>query len=176
MGGAAILVLALSLFNFHRYVRTTSEIHEMEERISHLEKESVRNSPTPRPVSPPSKKETDTMKEQVGFVNRLIATDVFPWGRLLDELESCTPSNILILRFSTTKEKDRLRIEGKAASMSEIAEFLRALDRSSVYRNSALLNVSTPKDAGQAATSNGSAIRFEIEAVAAVEAPFQKQG
>lgn len=171
MAAAVLLVLILSLLNFHRYTRYHSEVREIEERISHLDKGvAVRNQAKQESLPAPSKKEIDTLKEQAGFVNRLITKDMFPWDRLLDELETCTPPDILILRFSTAKETDRIRIEGRAGSMKEITEFLRALDRATLYRNSVLLNVTTPKDPAPGANPiTPSAIRFEIETVAAVE-------
>ncbi len=178
MAGVVLLALILSLYNVHRYIRYTSQVREIEERIAQVEKSDKGQSRAAQPPLPlPTQKEMDTLREQAAFVNRLITMDIYPWDRLLDELESCTPPNILILRFTTTKERDRVRIEGNAVSMAEITEFLKALDRSSLYRASALLNVTTPKDAGQSAMGYKSpAIRFEIETTAAVEPPLRKQG
>jgi Tfp pilus assembly protein PilN len=171
MAASVLLVFLLSFYNFHRYSRYTSEVREIEKRIAQMEKTDAVRNQAAQPSSPsPSKKEIDSLKEQAGFVNRLIAADIFPWDRFLDELESCTPPDVLILRFASGKEKDRFRIEGRAGSMREITEFLKGLDRSTLYRDSVLLNVTTLKEAGQAATlTPPAAIRFEIESTAALE-------
>jgi hypothetical protein len=171
LAAAVILVLILSLFNVHRYSRYRSQVGEIEDRILHLERTGpVRYQAAKVSLPVLSEKDLSTLREQVGFVNRLIAMDVFPWDRLLDEIESCTPPNILIQRFAATKERERVRIEGKAGSMMDITEFLESLESSSLFRNSTLLSVATPRDGGETATSKmSSAIRFEIEASAAVE-------
>jgi Tfp pilus assembly protein PilN len=178
LAAAVILVLLLSLFNMHLYARNRAEIREYERKISHLEKiEADRNRGNRENIPALSKTEIDLLKERVGFVNRLIAMDNFPWNRILDELESRTPSEILILRFTTTKDPGRFRIEGKAGSMKEVTEFLKGMDHSTLFRNSALMSVSTLKEADRKDNSSGEpAIRFEIETAAAIEPPFFKQG
>lgn len=175
---AVLLVLLLSLFNFHLYSRNRAEIREYERNISHLETmQAARNQANSASMSAPSKKEIDSVKERASFVNRLIAMDNFPWDRFLDELESRTPPDVLILRFTTTKDPGKFRIEGKAGSMKEITEFLKGMDRSTLFRNSALLNVSTWKEADRKVNSSGEpSIRFEIETGSAIEPPHFRQG
>jgi hypothetical protein len=51
------------------------------------------------------------------------------------------------------------------------------MDHSTLFRNSALMSVSTLKEADRKDNSSGEpAIRFEIETAAAIEPPFFKQG
>ena len=173
LAAALIILLLLSIFNVHLYTRNRAEIREYEQKISHLESQAAGSQTKREPA--PSKTEIDSIKERVVFVNRLIAMDSFPWDRFLDELESRTPSDILILRFATTRDSGRFRIEGKAGSMKEVTEFLKGMERSTVYRNSNLLSVSTLKETDRKETSGGvPAIRFEIETRSAIEPPFRQ--
>lgn len=167
---ALVLVLGLSAFNIRLYSRYRANAQGYEQKISKLDGLETTTIRTGR-VSP-SKKDLDSLKEQATFVNRLIAMDIFPWDRLLDELETCTPPNVVIFRFASTKEPGRIRIEGKAASMNEITDFLKALGQSRWYRQSVLLNVSTQKETGGAGPASDLTIRFEIEAVASVQSSF----
>jgi len=175
MAAALLVLLLLSIFNVHLYTRNRAEIREYEQKISHLESQAARGQAKREPAPEVSKTEIDSIKERVVFVNRLIAMDSFPWDRFLDELESRTPSDILILRFTTTKDSDRFRIEGNAGSMKEVTEFLKGMERSTVFRNSNLLSVSTLKETGRKENSGGvPAIRFEIETRSAIEPPFRQ--
>jgi Tfp pilus assembly protein PilN len=178
LAAAVLLVLLLSLFNILLYTRNRAEIREYERKISLLETVQVAKTQANRETTPAdSKKEIDSVKERTSFVNRLIAMDNFPWDRLLDELESRTPPDILILRFTTTKDPGKFRIEGKAGSMKEVTEFLKGMDRSTLFRNSALLSVSTMKEADRKGNSGGEpSIRFEIETGSAIEPPYFRQG
>ena len=101
LAAALLFLLLLSIFNVHLYTRNRAEIREYEEKISHLESQAAGSQAKREPAPAVSKAEIDSIKERVVFVNRLIAMDSFPWDRFLDELESRTPSDILILRFTT---------------------------------------------------------------------------
>ncbi|MDD5203900.1 MAG: PilN domain-containing protein [Desulfobacterales bacterium] len=173
LAAALLILLLLSIFNVHLYTRNRAEIREYERKISHLESQAAKGQAKREPAPAVSKTEIDSIKERVVFVNRLIEMDSFPWDRFLDELESRTPSDILILRFTTTRDSGRFRIEGKAGSMKEVTEFLKGMERSTVFRNSNLLSVSTLKETDRKETSGGvPAIRFEIETRSAIEPPF----
>ena len=175
LAAALLFLLLLSIFNVHLYTRNRAEIREYEEKISHLESQAAGSQAKREPAPAVSKAEIDSIKERVVFVNRLIAMDSFPWDRFLDELESRTPSDILILRFTTTRDSGRFRIEGKAGSMKEVTEFLKGMERSTVFRNSGLLSVSTLKETDRKENSGGGpAIRFEIETRSAIEPPFRQ--
>jgi len=172
VAAALLILLLLTLYTFYLHTRNRAEIREYEQKISRLEQSQAARAQADRKAAP-SKGEIDLLRERVTFVNRVIALDSFPWNRFLDELELCTPSDVLLLRFATTKDADRFRIEGKAGSMKEVTEFIKGMDRSTLFRHTNLLSVSTLKGADRKEESGReSAIRFEIETGSAVEPPF----
>lgn len=172
----AALIVCLTLYNLRLYGNYRSEVGEYERRIAQFsEVKATANRAVPaRPAL--SKKESDSIQSQAGTVNRWIAMDIYPWDRLLDELERCTPPQVVLLRFASAKEGDRIRVEGKAASMNDVTGFLQSLDRSGLYRDSILLSVSTVKEAEKITPGTAELpIRFEIDTTAAVVPPFRDQ-
>lgn len=171
----AALTVCLSLYNVHLYRSHRSEVREYERKIARLGEAKANPGRAALPAL--SKEEADSIEAQARTVNRWIALDIYPWGRLLDELERCTPPQVVILRFASAKEADRIRIEAKAASMGEVTAFLRSLDRSRLYRDSILLGVGTVKEDREKPAPGVAEmpIRFEVETTAAVAPPFLDQ-
>ncbi|RJR44802.1 MAG: hypothetical protein C4576_12835 [Desulfobacteraceae bacterium] len=172
VAAALLVLLLLTLYTVYLHTRNRAEIREYEQRISRLEQSQASRIQANRKAAP-TKGEIDSLRERVSFVNRVIALDSFPWNRFLDELELCTPPDVLLLRFATTKDADRFRIEGNAGSMKEITEFMKGMDSSALFRNTNLLSVSTLKEADRKEGSGREPpIRFEMETGSAVKPPF----
>jgi hypothetical protein len=176
LGVTALLVLSISVYNMGLFVTYKNKVLECEERIAQLDKAEVTRKSIREPGGTAvSKEEVASVKTGAEFVNRLITLDVFPWDRLLDELETRTPSPVSILGLVFSKEENRVKIEAKASSMSHITQFLKALEESALYRDNILLNVSVGKDRSEAGKpdSGDLSIRFEISSTVAVDPLFR---
>ncbi|MBN1102832.1 MAG: PilN domain-containing protein [Deltaproteobacteria bacterium] len=150
LAAAALLLLLLSLYGLKLFSDYRQQVQEFRASFARLEKkQSTRKKIQRVGRGAAPKQETESSKAAVELVNRLITMDVFPWGRLLDELEDLTPPGITVQSFSSGTDEKKIRIEGKASSMNEITQFLKGLDGSKLYRDTVLSNVSVGKVEGE---------------------------
>jgi Tfp pilus assembly protein PilN len=158
------LVLAVSSFNISLFVGYQNRIYEFKERIVQLDHGNGNNK-VKREESPPAvtKEDAASIRSRADFVNRLILMDIYPWDELLDELEKSTPSNVTILSFVSMKEENRIKVEGKAASIADVGQFLKVLEGSSLYRNNVLSSVNVGKNGAEPdRPAREFPVRFEI--------------
>ncbi|MBN1106848.1 MAG: PilN domain-containing protein, partial [Deltaproteobacteria bacterium] len=159
-------------YNIGLFLNYKGKVLEYEERIAQLDQGEVTRKRIREPGGTTvSKEEVASIKAGVEFVNRLITLDIFPWDRLLDELETRTPSQVSILGLVSLKDENRIKIEAKAVSMSHITQFLKALDESAITRDNILLNVSVGKDNSEGGRRDAGdlSIRFEINSTVAFD-------
>lgn len=178
LAAVALLLLLLSLYGLKLFSDYRQQAQEFRTSIARLEKtQATRKKIQREGRGAAPKQEAESSTAAVEFVNRLITTDVFPWDRLLDELETLTPPGITIQSFSSGTDEKKIRIEGKASSMSEITQFLKALDGSKVFRDTVIANVSVGKpEAEKDKRGSELAIHFEITTSAAREELLSPEG
>jgi len=174
MIATAILALILCFYSVKVYMGYNRHVNEYEERIAQLDQSQVtRKKIEQEGKAPASNEEAGSIRATAEFVNRLILLDVFPWGRLLDEVEALAPKGVILMSFGSGKEENSVKMEGKASSMSQITEFLKALEGSKIFKGTTLSNVSVGKDGGEADKGGGEpAILFEINTTAATAQLF----
>ena len=69
-----------------------------------------------------------------------------PWESLFDSIESASTEHIALLSLQPNVGNRTLRISGEARSMSELLDFVEALEREAVFENVHLLNYKIKQD------------------------------
>ena len=162
----ALIVLVLSFIFAQMSMNNQAEIREYEIRIQRLEQEFVLKKRMKEEKSDHLKaKEIESIKKGIDFINKLIISDIFPWDRLLDSLETSMPSGITLLKFDMTKDQKKMILQCKAKSINEISTFLSQLNDSKIFRNNILKNLSVEQKNSSEENIQGKefVVKFEIE-------------
>jgi hypothetical protein len=160
--GAAIFVLMISAFNLQRSFRYQNEIFDYEGKIKRLDQMLVKRQPIGgENVRPVGKEALKEMEEAVLHVNRLIAADLFPWGRVFDLLEKEIPDPVALHGFLPSEDFSRLTLRGQSRSMADVSLFLGRLESSRLFERAVLAKLTVPEGKLEPQTEK---LFFEINA------------
>jgi len=176
--GLVISVLLVSAYNIHLYFRFQKEIHDYEEKnvlmeqrfqkIKHMQGESSKKI---------DENDINSIKAKADFVNRLIAIDIFPWQKILDELELIMPGDMILQDFTTSDDFSTIILKGDAGSTQSISLFLNRLNAVKLFQNNLLLgfNVKSGTLAGET-KGETLVLRFKIESQLRIDLLFSECG
>jgi Tfp pilus assembly protein PilN len=156
-GLAAVLI---SFYSILGGIELRDDIREYEKRIAQIESVQTRAAAQgPGKAGKPLGQEAmRTIRQQAALVNQLIMSDVFPWDRLLDSLESALPEGVLLSSIRPSGDRKRITITGQARSTESLSRFMGGLEDSGVIDRAALTKLHVERENGH---SGGMA--FEIE-------------
>jgi Tfp pilus assembly protein PilN len=173
----AIVMLLISAFNGHLYIKCNNEKSKYEQRISLLNKKLQDNRQMQLEKIEIGEEEKQRLKTNAEFANRLIASDVFPWNRFLNMLERKIPSDLVLNKVAPNDNYSKLTISGFAGSTRKVTFLLKRLKDWEVVRQSTLLKLQVEQD-GSKTDVRGVVpkIEFEIESTLKPEQLFIETG
>ncbi len=166
MGGLLILLLVATGYTLTAGIRNYRLTADYREKIARLEA----SMPADDGMVPNSDVEVTDLSERVGFANRLIAQDRFPWITILDTIESTIPRDVILKGFLPSRDFLSINLTGSAANVSELVRFHKALEGSGLFENVSLTTMSL--DQPEVGDSASAGIQFEIDGRFRMEALF----
>ena len=145
MIGAALTALVVTGCNIRHHFELSRDIHTYTERIQSLERKQDERVAERGSVGL-DEKEMDAVKKNAGFVNRLIARDVFPWGLVLSAIEAGMPENIYLESLAPDAPFSKIELIGYATSLSEVSNYLKEKEAVDLFRNFELLQIDLEKE------------------------------
>ncbi len=137
-----LLVLVGVLLQF-RYI--TEEVNYWSNRVEHLEKQQQKAAPRTR-STPRVREFGQEIRKEIAQANGILDQINLPWETLFDSIESAATEQIALLSLQPNVSNRTLRISGEAKSMSELLDFVEALEREVVFENVHLLNYKIKQD------------------------------
>lgn len=174
----AAALLLISGYQIHLGLRHQGEVFAYQEKIERLNQQSVKRQriPLDKKAELP-KAEAKRIEEQVRLVNDLILSDVYPWDRVLDELERVMPKGIILKSFSLLEGWRRVSLKGHGRSMKEITLFLQAMEASVLFEKNVLARLSVEHGSAPMQTGQGElTVPFEIESQLVLDGLFGLNG
>ena len=86
------------------------------------------------------------IRKEITQANTILDQIKLPWEALFDSIEHATTEEIALLSLQPNASNQILRISGEAKSMSELLDFVEALERESIFKNVHLLNYKIRQD------------------------------
>lgn len=144
IAGFALLALAIvyTWYNIDANVENRRMIAYSTERITHLEKSLPFKNVEVASFSA-TEKNLKFLKNEVEFINNVIAKETFSWSELLSNLETCVPKNVSIVQISPNFSDGKIEIAGLARRMKDIFLLVDDMGRSSHFRDVFLLKHSS---------------------------------
>ena len=138
-----LLVLAGVLLQFQQI---TEEVNYWTNRVEHLEKQQQKKT-APRTRGTPRVKEfSQEIRKEIIQANAILDQINLPWEALFDSIENAATEEIALLSLQPTVSSRTLRISGEAKNMSELLDFVEALERELTLENVHLLNYKIKQD------------------------------
>lgn len=173
-----IFVLLFSTYNIHLYFRSQDEIRNYEEKIETMELRfnKIRQMKDERMVKI-GQNELNSIRTKASFVNRLIAFDIFPWHRVLNELERIMPGDMILRDFSPSGDFSKITLRGSTGSTQSISLFLNKLNSIELFHNNVLLGFNVKHNALTSGTKEETiGLKFEIESQLHIDKLFLENG
>lgn len=127
-----------------RYI--TEEVNYWNNRVERLEKQQQQKS-APRTRSTPRIREFgQEIRKEIAQANAILDQLNLPWETLFDSIEHAITEEIALLSLQPNVSNRTLRISGEAKDMSELLDFVEALERESIFENVHLLNYKIKQD------------------------------
>lgn len=137
-----VLILAGVLL---QYRHITEEVNYWSNRVERLEKQQQQKA-TPRTRSTRVREFSQEIRKEITQANTVLDQINLPWEALFDSIESASTEHIALLSLQPNVANRMLRINGEARSMSELLDFVEALERELVFENVHLLNYKIKQD------------------------------
>ena len=126
--GIGIVALIISAYNVHLYAKRESEISDYKKKISVSQKKWQNNQQFKHEKKIEiGEEEKDRLKNSAVFLNRLIASDIFPWNQFLNMLERKVPNDLILTKIEPADNYGKLILAGYAGSTRKITFFLKRL-------------------------------------------------
>lgn len=144
----SILLIGLLILAgvFLQYRQITEEVNYWNNRVERLEKQQQQKA-APRSRSTPRIREFgQEIRKEITQANTILDQINLPWEALFDSIEHAATEEIALLSLQPNVSNQTLRISGEAKSMSELLDFVEALEREPVFENVHLLNYKIRQD------------------------------
>ncbi len=139
-----LLVLAGVLFQFQQI---TEEVNYWSNRVERLEKQQQQKATPQRTRSTPRIREfSQEIRKEIIKANAILDQINLPWETLFDSIEHAATEEIALLSLQPNIANQSLRISGEAKNMSELLDFVEALERELIFENVHLLNYKIKQD------------------------------
>jgi hypothetical protein len=110
-----------------------------------LEKQQQQKA-APRARSARVREFSQEIRKEIAQANTVLDQINLPWETLFDSIESAATEQIALLSLQPNVANQTLRISGEAKNMSELLDFVEALERELVFENVHLLNYKIKQD------------------------------
>jgi Tfp pilus assembly protein PilN len=160
-----LFLAGITLFNLSSEIHDQKEIRSYNGKIKRLEKQLSNRKQTREKILKRLKgEEMQTIREGANLVNRIITKDVFPWDRLLDAIETGMPKGMILKDIKVTDDFNKLILTGFAETPKSIAQLLKNLRESGLFKKSLLTKLSVGEEKPDAHPNPKQAgVFFEVE-------------
>lgn len=130
---------------FLQYRHITEEVNYWSSRVERLEKQQQQKT-APRSRSARVREFSQEIRKEIAQASTILDQLNLPWEALFDSIESASTEHIALLSLQPNVGNRMLRISGEARNMSELLDFVEALEREPVFENVHLLNYKIKQD------------------------------
>ena len=163
LGGVVTLLALFTLSNAVSGIQAYRERSAYQAKITDLQQQAQTLTDSDKNAGNFNAETAKAMQNRSRQANFLIALDLFPWIRILDELESAIPSQVVLDRFLPEPDLTTIRITGRTSSVEPITHFQEALEKSEIFQSVVLENMDFGTGSSALPSPNGNgAMKFEI--------------
>ncbi|MFZ5573108.1 MAG: PilN domain-containing protein [Thermodesulfobacteriota bacterium] len=159
------VILLISVNTIRQFFDGADQIQTYQKKIYQKEQEiAVKIKDSQKDQQAITKEQIKSIEHQVVQFNRLIATDIYPWNRILEELERSSPAGLCLVSFVPADDFQTLTMKGRAESENRISFFFKRLEESKLFDGNTLLTFQVNPNKDSTSEGNGeSGIQFTIE-------------
>jgi len=174
MIAAVVLTVSLSGRTLYQYFSYQAQIREYDLKIAGMQKMISRKTKHQlEKRGKPTQEDIRRLTKQIAAMNVFIARDVFPWNRVMDQLERKIPEGLYIESFSLSDNYDKLIMKGRADAAHKITFFFRRLEEWDLIKTTIIQDLGLkPVLAVESADPVKDGIGFTFESTISIEKLF----
>ena len=138
-----LLVLAGVFWQFRQ---VTEEVNYWTNRVERLEKQQQQKAAPRTRATSRVKEFSQEIRKEITQANAILDQINLPWEAMFDAIEHAATEEIALLSLQPNVAGRTLRLSGEAKDMSELLNFVEALERELVFENVHLLNYKIKQD------------------------------
>lgn len=123
-----------------QYRHITEEVNYWSTRVERLEKQQQQKAAPRTRAASRVREFSHEIRKEITQANMILDQINLPWEMLFDSIESAATEEIALLSLQPSVSNRTLRISGEAKDMSELLDFVEALEREKIFENVHLLN------------------------------------
>ncbi len=139
MLSASAFILSISLILIHQFFNDADRIRVYQGKILQRKQQTnAKERADGEKHKTFTKEQQKDLLERIVRINRLIAMDIFPWNRILEDLERSLPEGLYIESFVPVEDFSSITLKGRADSESKVAFFYKRLEENKIFEKNAL--------------------------------------
>lgn len=146
-GDVVLLLMGLLIVAaaFVQFRNLAEEVNFWSTRVERMEQQQQKTAPRTRATSRIREFGQEIQKE-IAYANAILDQMNLPWEALFDSIEHAATGDVALLSIQPNVGNRTVRLSGEAKSMTELLDFVEALERESVFENVHLLSYKIKQD------------------------------
>jgi len=133
---ASFLLALLAVWNFSQFRGERQELERVKGALKRVKQQAAQFQDKLRAGGKAlTPEQVNNLSKEIGFANELIKRKTFFWSSLLSDIERVIPSNISLSRIQLNYTEDQVTLNGSAASLQHLTQFIIRLEDSSAFQD-----------------------------------------
>ena len=162
---ASFLLVLLAAWNFLSYRTTFQELDRLAGSLRRVQEQTIQlESKLQASGKALTPDQITALSKEISFANELLQRKTFFWTILLSDIEKVIPPNISLSRIQLNFKEQRVTLNGSAASLKGLTQFIIRLEDSPAFKDVFLENQRTGEH---------DAVEFSLNAQYHITAPSE---
>jgi Fimbrial assembly protein (PilN) len=139
-----LLLALLAVWNFSQYQATRRDLSHADISLKRVQQQTAQLESklrTSGKLLTPD--QVNALSKEIAFSNELLQRKTFFWSGLLADIEAVIPARISLKRVRVNFREGRVLLNGSAASLKDLTQFIIRLENSPAFENVFLENQKT---------------------------------
>lgn len=141
------LLIVVAVFFQFRY--QIEEINSWGNRVERMERQQHQKAAPRTRATSRIREFSQEIQKEIVLANAILDQLNLPWEMLFDSIEQAATEDIALLSLQPNFSNRSLRLSGEAKSMTELLDFVEALERELVFENVHLLSYKIKQESPQ---------------------------
>lgn len=141
---ASLILVLLAVWNFLSYRTTLQEFNRVAGSLRRMQEQAIQlESKLQASGKALTPDQITALSKEISFANELLQRKTFFWTILLSDIEGVIPPNISLSRIQLNFKEQRVMLNGSAASLKDLTQFIIRLEDSPAFEDVFLENQKT---------------------------------
>lgn len=147
-GDVVLLLMGLLIVAtvFLQFRNLAEEVNFWSARVERMEQQQQQKTAPRTRATSRIREFGQEIQKEIAYANAILDQMNLPWEALFDSIEHAATDDVALLSIQPNVGSRTVRLSGEAKSMTELLDFVEALERESVFENVHLLSYKIKQD------------------------------